>query len=46
MKANKKDTILRIRISTSDKHLVRDKAHKEHITISNYVRAKILSDGK
>lgn len=46
MKANKKDNTIKIRISQEDKDQVRALAHTKHITISNYVRSKILQDGK
>ncbi len=41
MKENKKDTILRIRISTGDKAIVKEKAQKKQKTMSNYIREKI-----
>jgi uncharacterized protein (DUF1778 family) len=34
----KKDTTLRIRISIQDKETIRNTAHKQHKTISTYVR--------
>jgi len=40
----KKDTTIKIRISTSDKEIVQDQAKKEHSTLSNYVRTKIIKD--
>ncbi len=43
MKANKKDTILRIRISTNDKAIVKDKAIKKQKTMSTYIR-ELLSN--
>jgi hypothetical protein len=40
----KKDTTIKIRISTRDKEIVQDQAKKEHSTLSNYVRTKIIKD--
>ena len=40
----KKDTTIKIRISTRDKEIVQNQAKKEHSTLSNYVRTKIIKD--
>jgi len=40
----KKDTTIKIRISTRDKEIVQDQAKREHSTLSNYVRTKIIKD--
>jgi len=40
----KKDTTIKIRISTRDKEIAQDQAKKEHSTLSNYVRTKIIKD--
>ena len=40
----KKDTTIKIRISTRDKELVLDEAKKQHSTLSNYVRTKIIKN--
>jgi len=40
----KKDTTIKIRISTRDKEIVQDQAKKQHSTLSNYVRTKIIKD--
>jgi len=42
----KKDTTLKIRISTQDKQSIKDQAHKEQSTLSNYVRTKIMTNEK
>jgi hypothetical protein len=43
MKADKKDTILRIRISTQDKNTILANATKKQKTISTYVRDASLN---
>ena len=40
----KKDTTIKIRISSRDKEIVQDQAKREHSTLSNYVRTKIIKD--
>jgi flagellar biosynthesis/type III secretory pathway protein FliH len=40
----KKDTTIKIRISTRDKEIVQDQAKRELSTLSNYVRTKIIKD--
>ena len=41
MKA-KKDNLLRIRISTDDKQKIKDTAHTQQKTISEYVRGELV----
>jgi uncharacterized protein (DUF1778 family) len=40
----KKDTTIKIRISTRDKEIIQDQARQEHSTLSNYIRTKMIKD--